>query len=98
MKKLISMLSVLVLAIGTMVMTGCGLKNLVAPEDISLTYTTFYDVLIELMANPKLDIYVTGSNSRTLSKDVATNFRDRGQEITVYPLSFSEYFERNFNI
>ena len=68
-------------------------ENLVAPEDISLTYTTFYDVLIELMANPKLDIYVTGSNSRTLSKDVATNFRDRGQEITVYPLSFSEYFE-----
>lgn len=68
-------------------------ENIVAPEDISLTYTTFYDILIELMANPKLDIYVTGSNSRTLSKDVATNFRDRGQEITVYPLSFSEFLE-----
>jgi len=45
MKKLISMLSVLVLAIGTMVMTGCGLKNLVAPEDEWCCYTTEMDSL-----------------------------------------------------
>lgn len=45
------------------------------------------------MARKNLDIYVTGSNSRLLSKDVATNFRDRGCEIQVYPLTFSEYYE-----
>ena len=45
------------------------------------------------MARKNLDIYVTGSNSRLLSKDVATNFRDRGCEIQVYPLTFKEYYE-----
>ncbi len=45
------------------------------------------------MARPNLDIYVTGSNSRLLSKDVATNFRDRGCEIRLHPLSFSEFYE-----
>ncbi len=63
-----------------------------APEDRELAYTTFYDVLNDLMARPGLDIYVTGSNSRTLSKDVATNFRDRGVELRMYPLSFAEYY------
>ncbi len=64
----------------------------IAEEDQSLAYTTFYDVLNDLMAKPNLDIYVTGSNSRMLSKDIATNFRDRGSEIRMYPLSFSEYY------
>ena len=45
------------------------------------------------MSRKNLDIYVTGSNSRLLSKDVATNFRDRGVEIQLFPLSFSEYYE-----
>lgn len=62
-----------------------------APEDRDLAYTTFYDVLNDLMVRPGLDIYVTGSNSRTLSKDVATNFRDRGVELRMFPLSFAEY-------
>lgn len=62
-------------------------------EDRDLIYTTFYDILNDLMAKKNLDIYVTGSNSRLLSKDVATNFRDRGCEIQIYPLSFSEYYE-----
>ena len=44
------------------------------------------------MARPNLDIYVTGSNSKMLSKDVATNFRDRGVEIRLHPLSFAEYY------
>lgn len=36
-------------------------------------------------------MYVIGSNSKMLSKDIVTNFRDRGSEIKVYPLSFAEY-------
>ena len=63
-----------------------------APEDRELAYTTFYDVLNDLMVRPGLDIYVTGSNSRMLSKDVATNFRDRGVELRMFPLSFAEYY------
>ena len=62
-------------------------------EDKNLLYTTFYDILNDLMAKKNLDIYVTGSNSRLLSKDVATNFRDRGCEIQVFPLSFGEFYE-----
>lgn len=66
-------------------------EQLVAPEDRDMLYTTFYDTLNELMAIPNLDIYVTGSNSKMLSKDIVTNFRDRGTEIRVFPLSFAEY-------
>lgn len=65
----------------------------VPEEDRYLLYTTFYDILNDLMARKNLDIYVTESNSRLLSKDVATNFRDRGCEIQIYPLTFSEYYE-----
>jgi predicted AAA+ superfamily ATPase len=45
------------------------------------------------MHNPQLDVYVSGSNSKFLSKDVVTEFRGRGDEIRVWPLSFSEYFD-----
>lgn len=65
----------------------------VPEEDRELLYTTFYDILNDLMARPNLDIYVTGSNSKMLSKDIVTNFRDRGSEIKVYPLSFAEYLQ-----
>ena len=50
-----------------------------------------YDVLNDLLQSNNLDIYVTGSNSKFLSKDVMTEFRGRGKEIYVQPLSFSEY-------
>ena len=63
----------------------------VAKEDRSDAYVTFYDILNSLMKKPKVDVYVTGSNSRMLSKDVATNFRDRGFEIPLHPLTFSEF-------
>ena len=56
-----------------------------------MLYTTFYDILNDLMARSNLDIYVTGSNSKMLSRDIVTNFRDRGTEIRVYPLSFKEF-------
>ena len=64
----------------------------VPKSDRDLLYTTFYDILNDLMARKNLDIYVTGSNSRLLSKDVATNFRDRGVEIQLHPLTFSEFY------
>ena len=51
----------------------------------------FAEVLIDLMAEPGVDIYVTGSNARLLSKDVITEFRGRGDEIRMAPLSFSEF-------
>lgn len=66
-------------------------ESLVPEEDRGMLYTTFYDILNDLMARPNLDVYVTGSNSKMLSKDIVTNFRDRGSEIKVYPLSFAEY-------
>ena len=64
----------------------------IAPEDRELAYISFYDVLNDLMTRPNLDIYVTGSNSRMLSRDIATNFRDRGTELRMFPLSFAEYY------
>ena len=63
----------------------------VAPEDRDDAYVTFYDVLNGLRKLENVDVYVTGSNSKTLSSDIATNFRDRGQQMHVWPLSFSEW-------
>lgn len=67
-------------------------ESLVPEDDRDMLYTTFYDILNDLMARSNLDIYVTGSNSKMLSKDIVTNFRDRGTEIKVFPLSFKEYY------
>ena len=52
---------------------------------------TFYDTLNGLRQTEKVDVYVTGSNSKTLSKDIETNFADRGTQIRVRPFSFAEY-------
>lgn len=52
----------------------------------------FADVLNSLMHTDNVDVYVTGSNSRFLSRDVATEFRGRGMEIHIYPLSFAELY------
>jgi hypothetical protein len=52
----------------------------------------FVDVLNSLLHIRNVDTYVTGSNSRFLSKDIVTEFRGRGQDIHMYPLSFSEYY------
>lgn len=51
----------------------------------------FEDVLNSLLHIRNADVYVTGSNSKFLSSDVITQFRGRGDEIRVHPLSFSEY-------
>ena len=60
------------------------LKN---PDSIRL-----YNVLNGLMRLRNVDIYVTGSNSKMLTKDVLTVFRGRGDEVRVYPISFKEYY------
>lgn len=54
---------------------------------------TFVDVVMGLMKLPNLDLYITGSNSHMLSSDILTQFRDRGDEIRVYPLSYKEFLE-----
>ena len=51
----------------------------------------FPEVLNSFLRLDNVDIYVTGSNSRFLSSDILTEFRGRGDEIRVYPLSFAEY-------
>ena len=52
----------------------------------------FVDVLLGLMKKKNADVYVTGSNSKMLSSDILTEFRGRGDEIRVHPLSFSEFY------
>lgn len=64
--------------------TNDELKN---PENIKL-----YNVLNGLMRLRNVDIYVTGSNSKMLTKDVMTAFRGRGDEVKIYPISFKEYY------
>lgn len=52
----------------------------------------FVDVLLGLMKIKNADVYVTGSNSKMLSSDILTEFKDRGDEIRVFPLSYSEFY------
>lgn len=54
---------------------------------------TFYNVLNGIMRRKNCDLYVTGSNSKMLSSDILTEFRGRGDQIHVYPLTFREYYE-----
>ena len=51
-----------------------------------------YGVLNGLLRRNDVDVYVTGSNSKLLSKDVLTEFRGRGDEVRVFPLSFGEFY------
>lgn len=53
---------------------------------------TFIDVVMGLMKIKNVDLYITGSNSKMLSTDILTQFRDRSDEIRVYPLSFKEFY------
>lgn len=55
--------------------------------------TAFEEVLNSLMHMDNVDVYVTGSNSKFLSKDVLTEFRGRGDEIHIYPLTFKEFMQ-----
>ena len=60
----------------------------------------FEEVLNSLLRISNIDVYVTGSNSKFLSSDIITEFRGRGDEIRIYPLSFAEFyavFDRDYD-
>lgn len=61
------------------------------PYSLAGKKITFYDALNDFREFGNLDVYVTGSNSKMLSSDILTEFRGRGDEIRVHPLSFSEF-------
>lgn len=68
-----------------------GKTNFIFLDEIQLV-DDFIGILLSLMHTPNTEVYVSGSNSKFLSKDVVTEFRGRGQEIRIWPLSFSEYY------
>ena len=65
-------------------------KRYILLDEIQLL-DDFAEVLIDLIARENVDVFVTGSNAKLLSHDVVTEFRGRGQEIAMTPLSFSEF-------
>lgn len=65
-------------------------QNIKSEKSSSDSMLTFHFLLMDLMK--KADVYVTGSNSKMLSSEVITEFRGRGDEVRVHPLSFKEYF------
>lgn len=74
------------------------IKNLIIDDDLYYILLdeiqladNFVGVLNGLMKLPNVDIYVTGSNSKFLSTDIVTEFRGRGDEVRILPLSFSEF-------
>lgn len=67
-------------------------KKIPNPE-LEGEFITFYDVLNGLLQRKNLDVYITGSNSKMLSSDILTEFRGRGDEIRVFPLSFKEFYK-----
>lgn len=69
-----------------------GKKNYVILDEVQLV-DDFVSVLLSMTHKQNVETYVSGSNSKFLSKDVVTEFRGRGWEIRVHPLSFAEYFE-----
>ncbi len=65
-------------------------RNFLLLDEVQLL-KDFVPVLTEFMRMPGVDVYVTGSNAKQLSKDIATEFRGRGDQIHLRPLSFSEF-------
>ena len=65
-------------------------KRYILLDEVQLL-NDFAEVLINLIARENVDVFVTGSNAKLLSHDVVTEFRERGQEIAMMPLSFSEF-------
>ena len=61
--------------------------------DLPGDFISFYEVLNGLLRKNNLDVYITGSNSKMLSKDILTEFRGRGDQVHVYPLSFKEVYD-----
>ena len=67
-------------------------------DEIQMLNSNFADLINGLMHIENLDIYVTGSNSKFLSSDILTEFRGRGDEVRVFPLSFSEFYTAYDNV
>ena len=63
----------------------------ITAEEMKSGDIRLYGVLNGLLRQQNVDIYVTGSNSKFLSSDVLTEFRGRGDEVRIYPLSFAEF-------
>ena len=70
---------------------GTDLSRL-KPEDRSNAYITFYHILNGLLKRENTNTYVTGSNAKLLSSEIATEFRGRSEIIEISPLSFAEYY------
>ena len=66
-------------------------KHVLAKDNDS-EVISFVDVILGLSHEKNIDIYVTGSNSKMLSKDIVTEFRDKATNISLYPLSFEEFY------
>lgn len=64
-------------------------------EDGKSPKITFYDVLNGFLGLKNVEVFVTGSNSHMLSSDIATEFRGRGSQIRIHPLTFKEFKEAN---
>lgn len=69
-------------------------KAYICPKDYYCTFCNFgfVDVLWGLLDIRNVDVYVTGNNSKMLSTDVMTKFKDRGDEIHVNPLMYKEFY------
>lgn len=67
-----------------------GKRILAKPSDTEVI--TFVDVVLGLSREKNIDLYVSGSNSKMLSTDIITEFRDKATNIELFPLSFEEYF------
>ena len=65
--------------------------QIVLAKDGDENVITFVDVVLGLSREPNIDLYVTGSNSKMLSSDIVTEFRDKATKIHLSPLSFDEY-------
>ena len=68
-----------------------GKHKLAKPSDTEVI--TFVDVILGLSREKNIDLYVTGSNSKMLSSDIVTQFRDKAVNIRLAPLAFEEFFE-----
>lgn len=67
-------------------------EKIVLAKDTDKEVISFVDVVLGLSREPNIDLYVTGSNSKMLSSDIITEFRDKATEIHMLPLSFEEYY------
>ena len=68
-------------------------KYIVAKKDKEENTISFVETVLGLSREKNIDLYVTGSNSRMLSSDIVTEFRDKATNISLYPLSFAEFYE-----